>query len=201
MKWQLEELIATEIQQAKKNEKEKRVRHINALKNSLKKDIEGPINKKIQNIQTAQKEDKGIITGLKNNEIKTLQDKIITMGKEEEQRDKEIRQLKEIIRQLREDVDSNAFTIGMAHFQREMKNVKAGWEEKKKTMEKRIIKWEWTDHIGFKFNGKYEGEVKGGVPHGLGKWEEDGGDWTVEGEWEDGLLNGRVVQNWYGDCF
>ena len=109
MKWQLEELIATEIQQAKKNEKEKRVRHINALKNSLKKDIEGPINKKIQNIQTAQKEDKGVITGLKNNEIKTLQDKIITMGKEEEQRDKEIRQLKEIILKLREDVDSNAF--------------------------------------------------------------------------------------------
>ena len=78
-----------------------------------------------------------------------------------------------------------------------MKIVKAGWEEKKKTMEKRKIKWVWTRNWGDKFDGEYEGEVKGGVPHGLGKWKSNGGyNKTVEGEWEDGLLNGRVVANW-----
>ena len=50
-------------------------------------------------------------------------------------------------------------------------------------------------------DGKYEGEVKGGVPHGLGEWKEDGINSTVEGEWEDGLLNGRVVENYYGSRY
>ena len=77
-----------------------------------------------------------------------------------------------------------------------MKIVKAGWEEKKKTMEKKNIKWKFTASWGSKLDGKYEGQVKGGVPHGLGKWKEDDGGWTVEGEWEDGLLNGRVVENY-----
>ena len=80
-----------------------------------------------------------------------------------------------------------------------MKIVKEEWEEeeKKKTMEKKKIKWKWTENSGiFKQDGKYEGQVKGGVPHGLGKWERDYGNWTVEGEWEDGLLNGRVVENY-----
>ena len=62
-------------------------------------------------------------------------------------------------------------------------------------MEKVNMKWKWTANNGFKLNGKYEGEVKGGVPHGLGKWKGDGYIRTVEGEWEDGLLNGRVVVN------
>ena len=75
-----------------------------------------------------------------------------------------------------------------------MKIVKAGWEEKKKTMEMKNIQWKFSGS-----GGKYEGELKGGVPHGLGKWKLDYGNRTVEGEWEDGLLNGRVVQNWYGD--
>ena len=79
-----------------------------------------------------------------------------------------------------------------------MKIVKAGWEEKKKTMEGRKIKWKWTDNYGNKWDGEYEGQVKGGVPHGLGKWKRDGGNYTVEGEWKDGLLNGRVVENYDG---
>ena len=40
--------------------------------------------------------------------------------------------------------------------------------------------------------------MKSGVPHGLGKWKRDGRNHTVEGEWEDGLLNGRVVENYLG---
>ena len=62
-------------------------------------------------------------------------------------------------------------------------------------MEKVNIKWKWTNNWGDKWDGEYEGQVKGGVPHGLGKWDGGGGTYTVEGEWEDGLLNGRVVQN------
>ena len=89
-------------------------------------------------------------------------------------------------------------TLSLLNFESEMKIVKAGWEEKKKTMEKKNIEWEFKDNYGNKYGGKYEGEVKGGVPHGLGKWKRDGGNRTVEGEWEDGLLNGRVVQN-YGE--
>ena len=63
-------------------------------------------------------------------------------------------------------------------------------------MEKKNMQWKFTINSGSKLVGEYEGEVKGGVPHGLGKWKRDGGNWTVEGEWEDGLLNGRVVENW-----
>ena len=118
------------------------------------------------------------------------------MGKEEEKRLKEIRELKEIILKLREDVDSNVFAIQMLHFESQMKNAKEGWEEKKKTMEKSNIKWEWTRNDGKKFDGSYEGQVKGDVPHGLGKWKQHGYNHTVEGEWEDGLLNGRVVANY-----
>ena len=66
-------------------------------------------------------------------------------------------------------------------------------------MEKVNIKWKFTGNWGYKFDGEYEGEVKGGVPHGLGKWKADCDNSTVEGEWEDGLLNGRVVVNWYGN--
>ena len=77
------------------------------------------------------------------------------------------------------------------NFEREMKIVKEEWEEKKKTMEKKNIKWKFGS-----CDGKYEGEVKGGVPHGLGKWKSNWSNHTVEGEWEDGLLNGRVVENY-----
>ena len=37
--------------------------------------------------------------------------------------------------------------------------------------------------------------MKGDVPHGLGKWKRDDDRRTVEGEWQDGFLNGRVVAN------
>ena len=103
---------------------------------------------------------------------------------------------------MREDAYSNAFLTEMAHFEREMKKAKAEWEEKKETMEKGKIKWEWTDNDGYKWDGNYEGEVKDDAPHGLGKWKHDDGNFTVEGEWEDGLLNGRVVENYDdGDHF
>ena len=97
--------------------------------------------------------------------------------------------------QLKHTLQLNQIPTFPLDFEREMKIVKEGWEEKKKTMEKRKIKWEWTSNGGSKYDGEYEGQVKGDVPHGLGKWESDGYNWTIEGEWEDGLLNGRVVEN------
>ena len=57
-------------------------------------------------------------------------------------------------------------------------------------IEKKEIKWEWEG-----MNGNYEGEVKNNQPHGLGKWVKDDGKWTVEGEWKDGQLNGKAVEN------
>ena len=62
-------------------------------------------------------------------------------------------------------------------------------------MEKMWIKWDWTANNGIKFNGMYAGEVKDEKPHGLGKWKRDGSHWTVEGEWKDGLLDGKAVEN------
>ena len=63
-------------------------------------------------------------------------------------------------------------------------------------MKKNRIKWEWRDNDGEKWNGNYEGEIKNNKPHGVGKWKWEDGDDTVEGEWRDGLLHGRVVENW-----
>ena len=47
-------------------------------------------------------------------------------------------------------------------------------------------------------NGTYEGGMKGKKPHGVGRWTRDDGEETVEGEWKDGQLDGKVVQNWSG---
>ena len=63
-------------------------------------------------------------------------------------------------------------------------------------IKKKEIKWKWEYNLGDKSDGKYEGEVKDNKPHGLGKWVSDDGEWTVEGEWKDGQLNGKAVQNW-----
>ena len=41
--------------------------------------------------------------------------------------------------------------------------------------------------------GEYEGQLKNGKPHNVGKWKGNGSEVTVVGEWKDGLLNGKVV--------
>ena len=130
-------------------------------------------------------------------EVRELKEMILIIRAEGDKKDKEIMELKKANESIQEDMEvlyKDEFEKEMKHFESEMKNVKAGWEKKKKTMEKKNIKWEWTTNESFKFDGKYEGEVKGGVPHGLGKWKYDDNN-TVEGEWEDGLLNGRVVED------
>ena len=80
----------------------------------------------------------------------------------------------------------NDFYQEMRHFEKEMRRTRAEWEEKKKGMEKKNINWHWTDKDGYKIDGKYQGEVKDGKPHGLGKWEKKDGSQTVEGEWKAG---------------
>ena len=57
------------------------------------------------------------------------------------------------------------------------------------------MKWEFTTNGGIKFEGEYEGQVKGGKPNGIGRWKWNGGNWIVEGEWKEGLLHGRAVEN------
>ena len=51
---------------------------------------------------------------------------------------------------------------------------------------------------GGKFDGKYVGQLKNGKPHGLGMWKGKLGFYnaTVEGEWKEGQLNGKVAENW-----
>ena len=58
------------------------------------------------------------------------------------------------------------------------------------------IKWEWEENWGRKFDGTYKGELKDNIPHGIGKWKQDDGNITVEGEWKEGLLNGKAIANW-----
>ena len=59
------------------------------------------------------------------------------------------------------------------------------------------MKWEFTTNGGDKREGEYEGQVKGGKPNGIGRWKRDGINWIVEGEWKEGLLHGRAVENDY----
>ena len=135
-------------------------------------------------------------------EVEELKKIMLIMRAEGEEKDKEIMELKTINESLQEGKEVlfiDEFDKEMRHFESQMQKVKAGWEEKKKTMEKKNMQWKFTINSESKLDGEYEGEVKGGVPHGLGKWKRDGGyNKTVEGEWEDGLLNGRVVENYYG---
>ena len=93
------------------------------------------------------------------------------------------------------ETEEERFKRRMKDFSREMERKKEEWKEKVKGMEKKWIKWEWTANNGIKFNGMYAGEVKDEKPHGLGKWKRDGSHWTVEGEWKDGLLDGKAVEN------
>ena len=102
---------------------------------------------------------------------------------------------KELEAVYEEDFD---FKRQMRHFQREMERTKEGWREKMEKVEKKEIKWQWTANNGKKFDGKYEGEAKNNKPHGLGKWANDDGYPTVEGEWKDGQLHGKAVENWDG---
>ena len=86
----------------------------------------------------------------------------------------------------------------MRFFESSMQSTRKEWMERMATIQRQKIKWSWEDNAGTKYDGRYEGEIKDGRPHGLGKWEEEGNIWNrvVEGEWEDGLLNGRVIENW-----
>ena len=90
----------------------------------------------------------------------------------------------------------------MRDFQKEMERKKEEWKKKMKKMEKNKIKWEWLNPWEKNYNGTYEGNVKDEKPHGVGKWKWDGGNWTVEGEWKNGLLNGKAVENhWSGGSY
>ena len=73
-------------------------------------------------------------------------------------------------------------------------------------IEKKEIDWKWRKDKESEYDGKYEGQMENGRPHGLGRWKGvvydlAEGDTTVEGEWKNGQLHGKVVVNWSdGDC-
>ena len=71
-----------------------------------------------------------------------------------------------------------------------MERKKEEWAQKARAMEKKRIQWQWEGR-----NGTYEGELKDHKPHGLGKWKQGAHGDAVEGEWKDGLLHGKVVQD------
>ena len=65
---------------------------------------------------------------------------------------------------------------------------KKEWEDKKKVMQIKKIQLKQGGA-----NGKYEGQVQNGKPHGLGIWQGDDGKYKVEGEWNNGRYHGRAV--------
>ena len=95
------------------------------------------------------------------------------------------------------ETEEERFERRKKDFQKEMLSKKEEWKEKMEGMKKERIKWQWTDNWGTKLDGTYEGEVKNEKPHGQGKWKYDGlfSNKTVEGEWKDGLLHGKAVEN------
>lgn len=72
-------------------------------------------------------------------------------------------------------------------------------------MEKSEIKLVWEDHFGNKHEGKYRGEKKDGVPHGIGVFYfHDKLYDKIEGEWKNSRLSGKTVtickDGNYGEC-
>ena len=58
---------------------------------------------------------------------------------------------------------------------------------------KQKIKWQWEDNRGKKLDGEYEGEIKNGKPHGIGKFKSSdryNTNHTVEGS--GGMANQMV---------
>ena len=65
-----------------------------------------------------------------------------------------------------------------------------------KESNKMKIKWEFMGNNGSRFPGEYDGEVKDGRPHGLGRWKRYGKNWVIEAEWKDGLPDGKAIMNY-----
>ena len=78
-----------------------------------------------------------------------------------------------------------------------MQKTKEKWKKQIQGIEKRKIKWQWKSNGKYPYDGIYQGQLKNSKPDGLGTWKGYGSNHTVEGEWEDGYLNGKVVEN----CF
>ena len=107
-------------------------------------------------------------------------------------KEEEIKPISSVDREKTEEM----FVREIKDFQREIERKKEEWKEKMAGMEKKEIKWEWEI-----WKGNYEGEIKDEKPHGLGKWKQDDGEWTVVGEWRDGRVNGKAVANGYGNRY
>ena len=93
------------------------------------------------------------------------------------------------------DLNEDSFTREMRNFGREMERMREEWKMK---VERKHINWEWKNNWGSRLNGEYKGDLLNNRPHGVGKWRCEGYDKAVEGEWKDGVLDGRAVYYWEG---
>ena len=80
----------------------------------------------------------------------------------------------------------------MRCFEGEMRQFKVELSRRLETCGARV-KHEYEDNCGGKFSGEYEGELKDGLPDGMGRWVKENGKMKVEGEWREGRLNGKAV--------
>ena len=75
--------------------------------------------------------------------------------------------------------------------------MKKTWTESIEKIGKKI-KWGWIDNWGQKYNGEYQGSIENGKPNGFGRWKGNMSNNTIEGQWKDGQLHGKVVENSFG---
>ena len=50
---------------------------------------------------------------------------------------------------------------------------KDSFHHQMQSIKKEKIKWEFIDNQANKYKGEYEGELKEGRPHGIGRWKRD----------------------------
>ena len=104
-----------------------------------------------------------------------VKDKKEEKGKSSKAEKKDEKGILKKIAKLFESKDE--FGESMKKFEEEMEEQKKEWKKKMEAQKAEIMKWKWEEsYWGNKYYGIYEGEVKDGKPHGIGKWSNGKGD-------------------------
>ena len=111
----------------------------------------------------------------------------------------EIRKLIEDIETPKEAEYIDDFDRRMKLFMEEMKTFRGEWQRQWDAAQKVEVPWRWIDNFGAFYNGVYHGQTRRlngeTVPDGVGRWtdSEDQYDFTIEGEWKEGKLDGKAI--------
>ena len=56
------------------------------------------------------------------------------------------------------------------------------------------MNWQHENKFGMVIDGRYEGELKSQKPNGLGRWKQKEGKRVILGEWQNGMINGKAIE-------